>query len=76
MMDIPQEQRITHLFRVLSRFIHQVTELDFIRKSSDLPLSRRQFDILKILYVSGPFTVSEHGEVRQSESLRRLQQTS
>lgn len=53
------KERIPFLIQVLSKLTNQIIDLDFIKESTDLPLSRRQFEILKILHVSGPFSVSD-----------------
>lgn len=52
-------QNTTFLLRILSKFINQIADLSLIEESTDISLSRRQFEILKILYVSGAFSVSD-----------------
>ncbi|MFQ6612919.1 MAG: MarR family winged helix-turn-helix transcriptional regulator [Fidelibacterota bacterium] len=53
------KQRIPTLLQTLSKFIIQVNEVSFLKQSTRLPLSTRQFEILKILSNSGPCTVSD-----------------
>jgi DNA-binding MarR family transcriptional regulator len=55
----PTRHRIATLLQTLSKFILQVNEVSFLKQSTSLPLSTRQFEILKILFNTGPCTVSD-----------------
>jgi DNA-binding MarR family transcriptional regulator len=57
--EIPSKERLTFLIQLLTKFSTYIYDINFIKKCTALPLSRRQFEILKILYVSGAFTISE-----------------
>lgn len=52
-------RQVSLLLHVLCKLIQQYADVDFIKRSTNLSLSKRQFEILKILFVSGSFSVSE-----------------
>lgn len=57
-MVTPQEQ-VTFLIQILSKLHSQIANDHFIKQSTALSISKRQFEILKILFVSGSFSVSD-----------------
>lgn len=57
--DSQQHNHLLTLLQVFAKLVGQVNDLNFIKKSSPHSLSKRQFEILKILYHSGPYTVSD-----------------
>ncbi|MFQ6608467.1 MAG: MarR family winged helix-turn-helix transcriptional regulator [Fidelibacterota bacterium] len=53
-----KSKNVSFLLYILSKFINQIVEQNLIAESSVVSLSRRQFEILKILHISGAFSVS------------------
>ncbi len=57
--DSKHHDHLLSLLQVFAKLLDQVNDLNYIKRSSSYNLSKRQFEILKILYHSGPYTVSD-----------------
>ncbi len=57
--DSQNHDHLMTLLQVFAKLVDQVNDFNFIKRSSPYSLSKRQFEILKILYHSGPYTVSD-----------------
>ena len=67
-------QKIAEYSRILSQLLCDVIEHNYLAEQKKYLLSQTQFTILKILFISGPYTVSEIADAAGLSSSADTQQ--
>ncbi len=58
-MSLSATQIISENVRLLSQIVREICENKYLAAVSEIPLTKNQFSVLRILYNSGPMSISE-----------------